>query len=67
MRRLSLNWGVSAMLFEGDRSDDAMIEFAVRRGRELGCVGPGEVVVATAGIDRETGSTDTIRVIRLDG
>jgi pyruvate kinase len=64
--RLSLNWGVTAMRFEGDRSDDAMIEFAVRRGRELGYLQSGDVVVVTAGIDRITGSTDTIRVVTLD-
>jgi len=64
--RLSLNWGVTPMRFEGERSDDAMIDFAVRRGRELGCLQTGDVVVVTAGIDRMTGSTDTIRVITLD-
>ena len=64
--RLSMNWGVTAMRFEGERSDDAMIEFAVQRGRELGCLHGGDVVVVTTGIDRTTGSTDTIRVITLD-
>jgi pyruvate kinase len=64
--RLSMNWGVTAMCFEGERSDDAMIEFAVRRGRDLGCLQAGDVVVVTTGIDRTTGSTDTIRVITLD-
>jgi len=64
--RFSMNWGVTAMCFEGERSDDAMIEFAVRRGRELGCLHAGDVVVVTTGIDRITGSTDTIRVITLD-
>jgi len=43
-----------------------MIEFAVQRGRELGCLQGGDVVVVTTGIDRTTGSTDTIRVITLD-
>ncbi|MBW2400835.1 MAG: pyruvate kinase [Deltaproteobacteria bacterium] len=64
--QLSLNWGVTAMRFEGERSDDAMIEFAVQRGLELGCLQAGDVVVVTTGIDRTTGSTDTIRVITLD-
>jgi pyruvate kinase len=64
--RLSMNWGVTAMRFEGERSDDAMIQFAVERGRELGCLQAGDVVVVTTGIDRTTGSTDTIRVITLD-
>jgi pyruvate kinase len=64
--RLSLNWGVTPLLFAAERSDDAMIEHAILRGRELGCLQSGDVVVVTAGIDRMTGSTDTIRVITLD-
>jgi pyruvate kinase len=64
-RRLAMNWGVTAVLFEGERSDDAMLQFAIRRGRELGCMAPGDPVVATMGIDRRTGSTDTIRVLRV--
>jgi len=63
--RLSMNWGVTALLFEGERSDEAMLRFALARGRALGCLASGDVVVATVGIDRKTGSTDTIRVLRV--
>ena len=67
VRKLSMNWGVTAVLFEGERSDDAMIRYAIHQGCELGCVQPGDVVVVTAGIDRTSGSTSTIRVLTVDG
>ena len=44
-----------------------MVEFAIARGRELGCIQTGDVVVVTAGVDRETGSTNTIRVVTVGG
>ena len=42
-----------------------MIDFAVRRARELGIVAPGDVCVVTAGRSRETGSTNLIRVVSV--
>ena len=44
-----------------------LLAFALARGRELGCIAAGDVVVATAGIDRKTGSTDSIRVLTVPG
>jgi pyruvate kinase len=66
MRKLALNWGVTALLFDGKRSDEAMIEHGIRRGRELGCIERGDVVVATAGIARRSGSTNLIRVVTAE-
>jgi len=66
VRKLSMNWGVTAILFEGERSDDAMIAWAIRCGRELGCIQPGDVVVATAGINEQPGSTNGIRVVTVE-
>ena len=66
MRKLALNWGVIAVLFEGERSDEAMIAHGIRRGRELGCIERGDVVVATAGVNRRTGSTNLIRVVTAE-
>jgi pyruvate kinase len=65
VRKLSMNWGVTGLLFEGTRSDEAMIAFAIQRGRELGCIQSGDVVVVTAGVHSETGSTNTIRVVTV--
>jgi len=66
VRKLSMNWGVTAMLYEGERKDEEMIRFAIRRGRDLGYIRPGDVVVATAGVDQEQGSTNAIRVVTVD-
>jgi pyruvate kinase len=66
VRRLSANWGVTALRFEGERSDVAMIEFGIRRGHELGYLQKGDVVVVTAGIHQRTGSTNMIRVVTAD-
>ena len=66
VRKLAMNWGVTALLFEGERSDEKMIQFGVASGRERGFIQPGDVVVATAGISREAGSTNLIRVITVD-
>jgi pyruvate kinase len=63
VRRLALNWGVTALRYQGERSDDRMLQFGLDRAREMGWVRPGDVVVATAGLHRRTGSTNMIRVL----
>jgi len=64
VRRLALNWGVTGLLYEGDGSDDEKTEFGVARAREL-CAEPGDIIVVTAGISREAGSTNRISVITV--
>jgi len=66
VRKLAMNWGVTALLFEGERIDERMIAFGVESGREQGFIQRGDVIVATAGISREAGSTNLIRVISVD-
>jgi pyruvate kinase len=66
VRKLSMNWGVTALLFDGDRSDGEMLRFAIRRARQLGYVARGDVVVATHGVDRQTHSTNMIQVLTVD-
>jgi len=66
VRRLALNWGVTALLYQGERDDDAMLAYAARRSRELGYIKRGDLLVATAGVTRRTGSTNTIRVLTAD-
>ena len=63
VRALALNWGVSAIRAEGERSDEAMIAFAIEHLRSRGQVRPGDVVVATAGISQARGTTNRISVI----
>jgi len=66
LRKLAMNWGVTAILFEGERSDEAMVQFAIRHGRDIGCINPGDHVVVTAGISQTTGSTSTIQVLTVE-
>jgi len=61
--KLSMNWGVTGIHFGGDGGDDQMLRFATDRGKELGYVEPGDIIVATHGVDRESGSTSMIRVL----
>ena len=65
VRKLAMNWGVTALLHRGDHSDEAKIDFGVERARELGYIAPGDVLVATAGTSREAGSTNMIRVVTV--
>ncbi|MCZ6667178.1 MAG: pyruvate kinase [Gammaproteobacteria bacterium] len=64
-RRLSMNWGVIPLLYEGGNDDKAKLEFALNRARELGYIKPGDVVVVTAGYQQQAGSTDLIRVLTV--
>ena len=60
-----MNWGVIPLLYEGKRTDEAKIAFAVAQAGALGYVEPGDVVVATAGHKQQAGGTDQLRVITL--
>ncbi len=66
VRKLSMNWGVTALLFDGDRSDGEMLRFAVRRARQLGYVARGDIIVATHGVDQQTRSTNMIQVMTVE-
>ncbi len=65
-RKLSMNWGVIPILYEGEPSDRARIAFAIERGRSLGYLQTGDIVVSTAGHHQTAGGTDLIRVITLE-
>jgi pyruvate kinase len=65
VRKLAMNWGVFGILYSGEGSDDAKVAHGVDRARELGYVQAGDVVVVTAGISREAGSTNMIRVLSV--
>jgi pyruvate kinase len=67
VRAFAMNWGVTGVLLatESGTDDDAVIDAAVRRARELGIVATGDVCVVTAGRSRETGSTNLIRVVSV--
>jgi pyruvate kinase len=64
VRRLALNWGVTGLLYEGAAGDEEKVAFGVARARAL-CSEPGDVLVVTAGISQEAGSTNLIRVVTV--
>ena len=49
---------------EGEGDDESQVRFGVERARVLGLAQPGDVVIVTAGISGEAGSTNLIRVVR---
>jgi pyruvate kinase len=64
VRRLALNWGVTGLLYEGAAGDEEKVAFGVARARAF-CSEPGDVLVVTAGISQEAGSTNLIRVVTV--
>lgn len=65
VRRLAMNWGVTAICYEGDGTDEDRLEFATRTARESGHARAGDVIIATTGSHQLAGSTDLIRVLTL--
>jgi pyruvate kinase len=65
VRKLAMNWGVTAVHCEG-ASNEHMVDCGIERAREYGIVEPGDLVVATAGMHGEIGSTNLIRVARVE-
>jgi pyruvate kinase len=65
-RKLSMNWGVIPILHEGEANDDARIEFAISKIKQLTHAGSGDIVIVTAGhYQHGAGSTDLVRIITL--
>ena len=65
-RRFAMNWGVTGVLCKGATSNDEMLSRGIARARALGFVEPGDLIVATAGMHGDTGSTNLIRVVRVE-
>lgn len=63
--RLALNWGVTAVLYTGNKGDKSKIKFARKCLFEMGYAKPGDSIVVTAGHTQLKGGTDMIRVIKL--
>ncbi len=64
-RRLALNWGITALPLPDETDDEVRIAAGVERARALGCAASGDAVVVTAGISREAGSTNLVRVVTV--
>ncbi|TDJ63160.1 MAG: pyruvate kinase [Proteobacteria bacterium] len=66
VRRLAMNWGVMAIHYQGDGSDQDRLDFATRTARESGYARGGDIIIATTGSHQRAGSTDLIRVLTLE-
>jgi len=64
-RKLTMNWGVIPILYSGEPSDLARLEFAIEQGKSRGYLQDGDIIVATAGHHQTAGGTDLIRVITI--
>ncbi|MDT8282228.1 MAG: pyruvate kinase [Gammaproteobacteria bacterium] len=66
VRKLSMNWGVVPILYEGVANDEARIEFAISRIKQLTHASSGDILIVTAGhYQHGAGSTDLVRIITL--
>ncbi len=64
-RKLSMNWGVIALLYQGEPSDHERIDFAIDCMRQMAYADAGDTVIITAGHHQQAGGTDMIRVVTL--
>jgi pyruvate kinase len=64
-RKLSMNWGVLSVLYQGEPKDEDRIEFAIAKVKELVNAVSGDILIITAGHQQLSGSTDLIRIITL--
>jgi pyruvate kinase len=60
-----MNWGVIPILYDGEPTDNARIEYALNESRKVTNASDGDTVIITAGHTQKSGSTDLIRVITL--
>jgi pyruvate kinase len=65
-RKLSMNWGVIPVLYNGEPSDRERLAFAVEQGKSRGYLKPGDIAVSTSGHHQQAGGTDLIRVITIE-
>jgi pyruvate kinase len=65
-RKLSMNWGVIPVLYDGPPSDRKRLAFAVKQGKALGYLKAGDIVVSTSGHHQQAGGTDLIRVLTIE-
>ena len=63
--QLSMNWGVLAIYYDGNGSDEDKVTFAISKAKALGYVTDNDLLILTAGNSRQAGSTDLIRVLSV--
>lgn len=63
--KLAMNWGVMPVIYHGEPSDEARIEFAIAMSRQLTNADSGDILIITAGHYQRSGGTDLVRIITL--
>ena len=64
VRRLALNWDVTATYYDSDPADDIKINASIEWARSQGFVASGDVIAVIAGISNREGSTNMLRIVR---
>jgi len=65
VQKLSMNWGVMPVLYQGEPEDDDRIEFAIAEIRKMVNTDSGDILIITAGHEQRSGGTDLVRIITL--
>lgn len=65
-RRLSLNWGVMPILYDGGGNDQAKLSYALSEARQKGLITNGDTVIVTSGYQQTAGGTDLLRIITIE-
>ena len=61
-----MNWGVIAVLYDGEPTDEARINFAIENAQKLSGADSGDLMIITAGhYQHQAGGTDLVRVVTL--
>ena len=64
-RKLSMNWGVIPILYNGEPSDRERLAFAIEQAKARGYLKKGDIAVSTSGHTQHSGGTDLIRVVTV--
>ena len=65
-RKLSINWGVIPVHYQGEITDDARIEYATSVIKKLSNADSGDILIVTAGQLQRAGGTNLVRVVTID-
>ena len=65
VRTLAMNWGVIPLLYEGEPTDEAKIDFSIRKVKEMGLARDGDNVILAHGYSSKAGGTNLIRVVTI--
>jgi pyruvate kinase len=65
VRTLAMNWGVMPLLYDGEPTDEAKIDFSINKVKELGLAQDGDNVIVAHGHSTRAGGTNLIRVVTI--